>query len=78
MSERVSEREGSDHRNRFRFRLRAGATAEITDDWKATFQLASGGDDPVSTNQTMDGAFSTKGIQLDIAEISWKRSWAAR
>ena len=63
---------GKETRKRNRVRLRVGATMQVNDDFDIGFRLASGGDDPTSTNQTLDGAFSTKGIQLDLAFFNWK------
>lgn len=58
-------------RNRNRVRARIGMTAQVTDDVKAGIALASGGDDPVSSNQSLGGGGSTKGINLDMAFIDW-------
>lgn len=69
--EYIDER-GKDVRTRNRIRFRLGATAKVNDDLSVGFRLASGGDDPTSTNQTLDGAFSTKGIQLDLAYFDYK------
>ncbi|MCB1582012.1 MAG: putative porin [Xanthomonadales bacterium] len=69
--EYIDER-GKDVRTRNRIRFRLGATAEVNDDLSVGFRLASGGDDPTSTNQTLDDAFSTKGIQLDLAYFDYK------
>jgi len=60
-----------DERNRNRVRARIGLTAQVTDDVKAGVALASGSDDPVSTNQTLGGGGSTKGINLDMAWVDW-------
>ncbi|TDR23540.1 putative porin [Marinicella litoralis] len=57
-------------RNRVRFRL--GATATVNDDLSVGFRLATGSEDPTSTNQTLDGAFSTKDIRLDLAYFNYK------
>lgn len=64
--------DGAPERNRMRFRTRFGLSAKVSDDVKFVFQLASGGGDPVSTNQTFDGGFSTKDIGIDLAYIDWK------
>ena len=40
----------------------------------AVFRLASGSSDPVSTNQTLDGGFSSKNIWLDQAYFNWHPS----
>ena len=58
-------------RNRNRVRARIGMTAQVSDDVKAGIALASGGDDPVSSNQTLGGGGSSKGINLDMAFIDW-------
>ena len=58
-------------RHRGRFRARLGLSGEITETVSAHFRLASGGDDPVSTNQTFDDGFSTKDFGLDRAYVDW-------
>ena len=63
---------GEEERNRMRFRTRFGLSAKVSDDVKFVFQLASGGDNPVSTNQTFDDGFSTKDIGVDLAYVDWK------
>jgi hypothetical protein len=62
----------NDDRRRNRVRARIGLTAQVTDDIKAGVALASGSDDPVSSNQTFGSAGSSKGINLDLAYIDWK------
>jgi polyhydroxyalkanoate synthesis regulator phasin len=59
--------DGKDRRDRWRFRLRVGAVTDVNKQWKAGFGLATGGDDPRSTNQTMDDTFSSKGVVIDYA-----------
>ncbi|HPQ39628.1 MAG TPA: putative porin [bacterium] len=66
------DKEGSEDRVRHRIRARLGVTAEVTDSLSVTLQLASGSEDPVSTNQSLDGFFSTKGFHLDRAYVKWK------
>ena len=61
--------EGSEARNRHRIRARIGVEAVPTDNVKLVFQLASGSDDPVSRNQTLDGAFVSKDIRIDMAYV---------
>jgi len=63
--------EGDDTRNRNRIRARIGMTAQLDDDWAVGIGLASGGDDPVSTNQTLGGGGSTKDINLDMAYFDY-------
>lgn len=69
--EYIDER-GKDVRTRNRVRFRLGAKAKVNDDLSVGFRLASGADDPTSTNQTLDGAFSTKDIRLDLAYFDYK------
>jgi Putative porin len=64
--------DGKTERDRYRFRWRVGADSQITDQWKAGFRLASGGDDPRSTNQTFTDTFSSKGIKIDEAYATYK------
>jgi len=68
--------EGKKDRLRHRIRARLQITANVHDDVVASIGLASGGDDPVSTNQSLDGGFSTKDIRLDLAFFTWKPSSA--
>ncbi len=63
---------GEEERNRMRFRTRFGLSAKVSDDVTFVFQLATGGDNPVSTNQTFDDGFSTKDIGVDLAYVDWK------
>lgn len=61
--------ENSKARHRNRIRGRIGITAKITQHVDVGFRLATGSDDPVSTNATLDGGFTTKDIKLDLAYI---------
>ena len=63
--------DGSADRDRTRFRGRIGLSELVSDDLKVIFGLASGGDNPVSTNQSFDGGFSTKDIGIDLAYVEW-------
>jgi hypothetical protein len=56
-----------DARSRHRIRARFGFQANIAEEARFVFQLASGSDDLVSSNQTLSGAFSSKNIVLDLA-----------
>jgi len=64
--------DGEEDRSRMRFRTRFGLSAEVRDDVKFVLQLATGGDSPVSTNQSFDDGFSTKDIGVDLAYVDWK------
>ena len=65
------------HRNRIRARL--GLGAKVNDEWDLGFRLATGhgevSGDPVSTNQTLDEAFSKKPIWLDQAFFGYHPQW---
>jgi hypothetical protein len=63
--------EGTDDRNRNRIRARANLEADVSDTVKIGFGLATGGEDPVSTNQTIGGGGSSKPISLDLAYFEW-------
>jgi hypothetical protein len=64
--------EGSDTRTRNRIRARANIKADVTDDIEVGFGLATGGDDPVSTNQTLGSGGSSKGVVLNLAYVDWE------
>lgn len=61
----------SETRRRERIRARAHLEARLADDMKVGLGLASGGDDPVSTNQTLGAGGSTKDLNLDLAYFQW-------
>jgi hypothetical protein len=63
------ERQGDNFR--WRIRARLVADAEINETWSATIGLASGSDDPVSTNQTLSSGFSRKPINIDLAYVDF-------
>lgn len=56
-------------RNRERFRARFGFTFDVNPSTQVGVQMASGENDPVSTNQTMTGGFSQKALWLDQAYV---------
>ncbi len=63
--------EGEELRNRQRVRMRMSLLARPEDNLEIGVRLVSGGDDPVSSNQTLGDGFSTKGIGLDQAYFIW-------
>jgi hypothetical protein len=67
--------EGSDARHRHRIRARLGIFGDVNDYTRVGIQLATGSDDPVSTNQTLDDGFSTKSINLDMAYLEMTPKW---
>jgi hypothetical protein len=64
--------QGRDERDRNRIRARAHLEARLPNDVKVGLGVASGGDDPVSTNQTLGGGGSTKDIRLNLAYANWQ------
>jgi hypothetical protein len=59
--------EDVDNRNRNRIRARFHLEADVTDTVQVGFGLATGGEDPVSSNQTLGGGGSSKDVRLDLA-----------
>ena len=65
------EEDNKDDRDRNRIRARAALIAKTSDTTEVGLGLATGGDDPVSTNQTLGGGGSTKDIRLDLGYLRW-------
>ena len=65
------DKDGSPERNRNRIRARVGLSGDVNDSVSAGVQLATGGDNPTSTNQTLDDGFSTKDFGVDLAYVKW-------
>ncbi|MBP8911724.1 MAG: putative porin [Phycisphaerae bacterium] len=69
----------SEHRHRNRIRARLGLGVKINDEWNLGFRIATGNGevsgDPVSTNQTLDEAFSKKPFWLDQAYFGYHPQW---
>jgi predicted nucleic acid-binding protein len=63
--------EGKDSRERNRIRARAELAAKLPNNVDVGIGVASGGEDPVSSNQTLGGGGSSKGLQLDLAYAKW-------
>jgi hypothetical protein len=63
--------EGEAERQRQRIRARFGVTADVADNVRLGLTLATGEDDPISANQTLDTGFSRKSIGVDRAFFSW-------
>ncbi|HKX55293.1 MAG TPA: putative porin, partial [Xanthomonadales bacterium] len=62
---------GKDDRNRNRIRARALLAATVSDTMMVGLGLATGGEDPVSTNQTIGGGGSKKSLSVDLAYFEW-------
>jgi hypothetical protein len=65
------DQEGKDGRNRSRIRARTHLEADLSPTLQVGVGLATGGDDPVSSNQTIGGGGSSKDIKLDLAYFDW-------
>jgi hypothetical protein len=63
--------EGKPNRDRNRVRARAALIADVTPTIEVGLGLATGGDDPVSSNQTLGGGGSKKDLNLDMAYFDW-------
>ncbi len=72
LSDAMNIPEADSKRNRQRIRARAALTAEVSETVDAVLGVATGGDDPVSSNQTLGGAGSSKDIKLDLAYFDWQ------
>jgi hypothetical protein len=55
---------------RYRIRLRLGLEFKFPDWAKVGIRLATGGDDPVSTNQSLQDTFSKKPFNVDLAYVT--------
>ena len=58
-------------RDRYRVRGRLGIIGKPVDKWEAGIGLATGGDDPRSTNETLDSTFDTPDIRMDYAYVKY-------
>lgn len=69
--ENIDDETKDNDRNRSRIRARIEAQAQVSDTWKVGLGLASGEDDPTSTNQSLGQGGSSKGINLDLAYFDY-------
>jgi len=65
------DQEGKDGRNRSRIRARTHLEADVSPTVQVGIGLATGGDDPVSSNQTIGGGGTSKDIKIDLAYFDW-------
>jgi hypothetical protein len=64
--------ENVNQRDRHRVRARVGLKGKVNDDWAFDLRLATGNDNSaISTNQDLDGGFSSKDIWLDRAFLTY-------
>ena len=64
--------QGQDTRSRSRIRVRAGVTTDVSEAMEIGLGLATGGDSPTSSTQTLGDGGSKKGIALDLAYVRWR------
>jgi hypothetical protein len=65
------EADGVASRDRERIQSHFGFEAALTDDLALGLQLATGGDDPRSANQTLTGIFARKPLGVDLGFLRW-------
>jgi hypothetical protein len=70
--EEIDDDSKDEERTRARIRARAALIANLPRGVEVGLGIATGGDDPVSTNQTLGGGGSTKDVRLDLAYFRWK------
>ena len=63
---------GSPDRSRGRYRFRLGMESKVKERMQISAGFATGGNDARSTNQTMEGGFSTPDVRLDYAYVELK------
>lgn len=75
----IDKDEGSDTRNRGRFRFRFGLKSDITETVELGFRLVSGSGFQNTTNQSFDDQFRGKQVFFDLAYAKWKalEDWKA-
>ena len=65
------DQDGNEDRGRSRLRARINLDARVNETVKVGVRLASGSEDPTSSNQSFDNFASTKDISLDRAFVAW-------
>ena len=64
--------EGRDTRERNRIRARTALIAQLPADVEVAIGVATGGDDPVSSNQTLGAGNTSKDLKLDLGYFTWR------
>jgi hypothetical protein len=67
-----AKKEGKKERTRQRLRARANIEGKINNEARVVIGFSSGADDPVSNNTTLDDAFASKEVVLDLAFFEYK------
>lgn len=68
--------EDVDDRERNRIRARLNLIARLPANTEVGFGIATGGDDPVSANQTLGDGGTSKGLRLNLAYFTWQATEA--
>jgi polyhydroxyalkanoate synthesis regulator phasin len=69
---------GTENRDRVRVRGRVGIIGKVNEHWEGGIGLATGANDPRSTNQTLQNTFDTPDIRLDYAYAKYAPfSWGS-
>jgi hypothetical protein len=71
-SDGITTVEDAEDRYRHRIRARLGFDAQVSDNLQTTLLLATGGDDPRSSNQTLGSSSTRKAIGLDMGYADWR------
>ena len=74
--EHIDQDDKDETRERWRGRARLSVKGQVAEDWVVGMRLASGSDDPVSSNQSFGDGFDTKDFKLDRAYLEWTPSSA--
>jgi Putative porin len=64
-------------RNRHRVRLRVGALVDVNDEWNVGFQIATGNQNPTSTNETLEDWFRSEDVWWDLFYFQYEPKWAS-
>lgn len=68
------DKRGSEIRQRNRVRMRVKMDMQVNERFSFLLGIATGTDNPTSTNQTYDGGFTSKDVRLDLASFKYKLS----
>ncbi len=66
------DKRGSEIRQRNRVRMRVKMDMQVNERFSFLLGIATGTDNPTSTNQTYDGGFTSKDVRLDLASFKYK------
>ncbi len=64
--------DGSEDRERARYRVHIGASMQFSDNLKGYFVYGTNGDNPVSGNERFDGHYRIDDLGVDLAYVEWR------